>query len=284
MKLIQFGAPGNEKPGLCDESNQRYDLSRFFDRWDGDFFASGGIEKLREVWQREQGGLPLVAENARWGPPIARPGKIVCIGLNYSDHAAESNMKIPDEPIVFLKGANTMVGPFDDVLIPRSSSKTDWEIELGVLVGKTARYLQSEAAAEECIAGYGISHDVSEREFQLERGGQWTKGKSCDTFNPFGPWLATPDEVPDPHNLHMELSVNGVRRQTGSTRTMIFRVPTLIHYLSHFMTLEPGDLISTGTPPGVGLGMKPQSFLKPGDEVVLTIQHLGHQRQQMCAA
>lgn len=284
MRLIQFGRLGQEEPGICNREGQRFDLSAYFDRWDSNFFANDGLAKLAELCKEKGSQFPLVTAGERWGSPIARPGKIVCIGLNYSDHAAESSMPIPAEPIVFLKGSNTMVGPFDDVQIPRGSKKTDWEIELGVVIGSEARYLESEEQAIRCIAGYGISHDVSEREFQLERGGQWTKGKSCDTFNPFGPWLATREEISDPHALAMELSVNGQRRQSGSTATMIFTVPTLIYYLSQFMTLEPGDLISTGTPPGVGLGMKPPTYLTHGDEVELRIEGLGCQRQRVIAS
>jgi 2-keto-4-pentenoate hydratase/2-oxohepta-3-ene-1,7-dioic acid hydratase in catechol pathway len=284
MKLIQFGGIGNEKPGLCDSNGRRFDLSGYFSSYDSKFFAVDGLARLRAIWQQHGETLPLVPENARWAAPIARPGKIVAIGLNYSDHAAEAGMPIPSEPILFLKASNTLSGPFDDVLIPRGSAKTDWEIELGVVIGAEARYLQSEAEAEACIAGYSLSHDVSEREFQLERGGQWTKGKSCDTFNPLGPWLATSDEIADPHALAMHLSVNGEPRQSGTTATMIFRVPFLIHYLSQFMTLEPGDLISTGTPPGVGLGMKPPKYLKAGDVVELSITGLGCQRQRFVDA
>ena len=220
----------------------------------------------------------------RWGAPIGRPRKIVCIGLNFHDHARESGMEIPKEPILFLKGTNTVVGPNDDLLIPRRSQKTDWEVELGVVIGKAARYLGSREEAAGCIAGYCISHDVSEREFQLERGGQWSKGKSCDTFNPLGPWLATPDDVPGVMNASMKLWVNGELRQNGSTGTMIFGPSQLIHYISQFMTLEPGDLISTGTPPGVGLGMKPPRYLKAGDVLELDIDGLGRQRQRCVQA
>jgi 2-keto-4-pentenoate hydratase/2-oxohepta-3-ene-1,7-dioic acid hydratase in catechol pathway len=210
---------------------------------------------------------------------LCRPGKIVCIGLNYSDHARESGMPIPSEPIIFLKAPNTVVGPNDDVWIPRGSLKTDWEIELAVVIGREARYLDSAEAARSSIAGYTICHDVSERGFQLERGGQWTKGKSCDTFSPLGPYLLTADELPDPQGLAMRLAVNGVQRQSGTTATMIFGCDTLVHYLSQFMTLEPGDVISTGTPPGVGLGMKPPTYLRPGDVVELEIEKLGFQCQ-----
>lgn len=283
MRLIQFGERGKEKPGICDASGRRLDLSAHFSRWDSAFFAHEGIARLREVLTNSSKNLPIVPESERWGAPIARPGKIICIGLNYSDHAAEAGMPIPTEPIVFLKASNTLVGPYDDIEIPRKSTKTDWEIELGVVIGAEARYLTSETEASRCIAGYGISHDVSEREFQMERGGQWTKGKSCDTFNPFGPWLVTTDEIRDPHNLRMELFVNGQMMQNGTTQTMIFRVPFLVHYLSQFMTLEPGDLISSGTPPGVGLGMKPPTYLKVNDEVALQIEGLGRQ-QQRCVA
>jgi 2-keto-4-pentenoate hydratase/2-oxohepta-3-ene-1,7-dioic acid hydratase in catechol pathway len=203
----------------------------------------------------------------------------VCIGLNYRDHAAESGMAIPSEPVVFLKASNTVVGPYDDVLIPRGATKPDWEVELGIVIGREARYLNRVEDALPCIAGYCISHDVSERAFQLERGGQWTKGKSCDTFNPLGPWLVTADEVGNPQALDMSLTVNGVSRQRGTTRTMIFTVDVIVHYLSQFMTLEPGDVISTGTPPGVGMGMKPPVWLQPNDVVELAITHLGTQRQ-----
>jgi 2-keto-4-pentenoate hydratase/2-oxohepta-3-ene-1,7-dioic acid hydratase in catechol pathway len=220
----------------------------------------------------------------RTGSPIARPGKVICIGLNYSDHARETGAAIPAEPILFMKAANTVVGPFDDVQIPRGSEKTDWEVELGVVIGQTARYLDSPGDARACIAGYVLSHDVSERAYQLERGGQWTKGKSCDTFNPLGPFLLTADELADPCHLAMSLKVNGVQRQTGNTSTMIFDPFTLLHYISNFMTLEPGDLISTGTPPGVGLGMKPPQYLKAGDIVELEIERLGSQSQRCVEA
>jgi 2-keto-4-pentenoate hydratase/2-oxohepta-3-ene-1,7-dioic acid hydratase in catechol pathway len=223
--------------------------------------------------------LPRIGSEVRIGAPIARPGKILCVGLNYSDHAAESNMPIPTEPILFMKASNTIIGPYDNIEIPRGSEKTDWEVELGVVIGRKVRYLDTPAHAHEHIAGYVLSHDVSERAFQLERGGQWTKGKSCDTFNPLGPFLATPEEIPAVGNLSMSLSVNGQQRQHGNTATMIFDVPFLVHYISQFMTLEPGDLISTGTPPGVGLGMKPPQYLRTGDIVELQIEGLGAQRQ-----
>ena len=212
---------------------------------------------------------------------MVRPGKVICIGLNYSDHAKESGMEVPDEPIIFQKAANTVVGPYDPILIPRQSTKTDWEVELGVIIGKDTRYLENVEQAADAIAGYCIANDVSERAFQIERCGQWTKGKSCDNFNPLGPFLLTQGKIPDVNNLAMTLEVNGQRRQTGNTKMMVFDVFFLVHYLSQFMTLEAGDLISTGTPPGVGMGMKPPQYLKEGDNVSLTIEHLG-QQQQTC--
>lgn len=277
MKLIRFGEPGKEKPGILDGNGKRKDLSSAFKDWDREFFRKNGLGELRDM--KNISSLPDVAEKVRWGACVARPGKVLCIGLNYSDHAAESGMPVPAEPIVFQKGANTVVGPYDSVLIPRKSKKTDWEVELGVVIGKDARYLSSLEEAKEYIAGYCTSHDVSEREFQLERGGQWTKGKSCDNFNPLGPFLATPDEIADPHNLSMSLQVNGKSMQKGNTGTMVFNCYFLIHYLSQFMTLEAGDVISTGTPPGVGMGKKPQQFLKEGDVVELSVEGLGSQKQ-----
>jgi 2-keto-4-pentenoate hydratase/2-oxohepta-3-ene-1,7-dioic acid hydratase in catechol pathway len=248
------------------------------------FFGSAGLDRLDEIVKRDISALPLVPESERWAAPVARPAKVICIGLNYSDHAAESGMPIPPEPIVFMKASNTVVGPYDDVLIPRGGEKTDWEIELGVVIGKEARYLASPADASAHIAGYCLTHDVSERAFQLEHNGQWTKGKSCDTFNPLGPWLSTPDEISNPDALKMKLWVNGELRQNGSTDKMIFNCAFLVHYLSQFMTLEPGDLISTGTPPGVGLGMKPPKYLKAGDVVELEMEHLGRQKQRCVPA
>ncbi len=280
MRLIRFGAAGEEKPGIISADGKRRNLSAHFTNWDFAFFNDSGLERLSKfVSTHAQESFPVVDEGVRWGPPVARPGKIICIGLNYSDHAKESGMPIPTEPIVFMKAANTLVGPYDELLIPRNSKKTDWEVELGVVIGSTARYLGSLKEAESCVGGYVLTHDVSEREFQLERGGQWTKGKSCDTFNPLGPWLATPEEIKNVGDLPMTLSVNGEVRQKGNTSTMVFGVLELIRYLSQFMTLEPGDLISTGTPPGVGLGMKPPQFLKAGDVVELEIAGLGKQRQ-----
>lgn len=282
MRLVRFGPTGNEKPGVMDAEGRRRDLSAHFSDWDRRFLGSGDVERVKEILQ-DVASLPVVGESERWAAPVARPGKVICIGLNYSDHAAESGMPIPAEPIVFLKASNTVVGPYDELRIPRGSEKTDWEVELGVVIGREARYLASVDAAQHHIAGYCLSHDVSERAFQLERGGQWTKGKSCDTFNPLGPWLTTPEEIADVNALAMQLWVNGELRQNGSTAKMIFNPAFLVHYLSQFMTLEPGDLISTGTPPGVGLGMKPPQYLKVGDRVELEIEPLGRQKQ-ICVA
>jgi len=280
MRLIRFGAEGQEKPGIMGSDNRRLDLSAQFRDWDREFFESGGIARIGLLLQSQsERSFPEVPSSERWGAPIARPGKVICIGLNYSDHAKESGMPIPAEPVVFMKAANTVVGPFDPILIPRQSKKTDWEVELGVVIGKTSRYLANAQDAMEVVGGYCVSHDVSEREFQLERGGQWTKGKSCDNFNPLGPWLMTRDEIPNPQSLRMGLRVNGEVRQTGETSTMVFGVAEIVRYLSQFMTLEAGDLISTGTPPGVGLGMKPPTYLKAGDIVELEIEHLGSQKQ-----
>lgn len=284
MRLARFGEAGAERPGVMTDAEERLDLSSHFTDWDSRFFGGDGLDALAEVLRAEGERLPRVAANVRVGAPVARPGKVVCVGLNYSDHAAESGMPIPTEPILFMKAANTVVGPYDDVELPRGSSKVDWEVELGVVIGRKARYLEDVSQAKDHIAGYVLSHDVSERGFQLERGGQWTKGKSCDTFNPLGPFLLTADALPDPHKLAMHLDVNGVARQRGNTATMIFDVFTLVHYISQFMTLEPGDLISTGTPPGVGLGMKPPVYLKEGDVVELAIEQLGTQRQRCVAA
>ncbi len=245
---------------------------------DGAFLASGGVARVRDALERDE--LPVVAaEGLRVGAPVARPGKIVCIGLNYSDHAAESGAEVPAEPVVFMKATNTMIGPYDEVLVPRNSLKTDWEVELAVIIGKRARYLGSREEAREVIAGYAVVNDVSEREFQLERGGQWDKGKSCETFNPLGPWLVTADEVPDPQNLAMRLSVNGEVRQDGVTKNMIFDVAEIVRYLSQFMVLDPGDVINTGTPAGVAMGMPGQPYLRAGDVMELEIEGLGRQRQ-----
>lgn len=278
MKLIRFGEPGSEKPGVIDEKNVRRDLSSAFRDWDRAFFNDNGIEKV-EAFLKLDINIPTVPENIRWGACIARPGKVICIGLNYSDHAAESGMPVPEQPIIFQKGSNTVVGPFDHIIIPRKSEKTDWEVELGVVIGKDALYLESAHDAKDYIAGYCVANDVSERAFQLEMGGQWTKGKSCDNFTPIDPFLLTANKIKDHKNLTMTLSVNGSRMQSGNTAKMVFDVNFIVHYLSQFMTLEAGDLILTGTPPGVGLGMKPQVYLKVGDVVELSVENLGVQKQ-----
>ncbi|MCF3108091.1 fumarylacetoacetate hydrolase family protein [Niabella sp. CC-SYL272] len=277
MKLIRFGEPGSEMPGILDGENVRRDLSSVYKDWNYSFFQDGGFETLLGV--ADYSRFPVVPQNARWASCIARPGKVLCIGLNYSDHAEESGMSIPQEPIVFQKAANTVVGPYDPILIPRNSEKTDWEIELGVVIGKNARYLDDICSVEAHIAGYCIVNDVSERAFQLERGGQWTKGKSCDNFSPTGPFLLTRDAISDLDDLSMSLRVNGKELQKGNTGKMIFNVNFIIHYLTQFMTLEAGDLILTGTPPGVGLGMTPARYLIPGDVVELSIDGLGMQKQ-----
>jgi 2-keto-4-pentenoate hydratase/2-oxohepta-3-ene-1,7-dioic acid hydratase in catechol pathway len=252
MKLLRIGEPGKEKPAVLLADGKIVDVSAHVTDYNGAFFEGGGVEKLKGVIK---GNLPAIDINGkRIGAPIARPWKVLGIGLNYVDHAKESNMPIPPEPIMFTKASNTVVGPYDTVLIPRNSKKTDWEVELGVVIGKTARYLADKESALSYVAGYCISNDVSEREFQIERGGSWDKGKGCETFYPLGPWLVTTDEIPDPQNLAMTLDVNGVRRQTGNTKTMIFNVKHLVWYLSQFMVLEAGDVITTGTPPGVGGG------------------------------
>lgn len=278
MKLIRFGQPGGERPGILDEEGLRRDLSGKFTDWNSEFFNNDGLEVLTQYLSTDPED-PVVGDEIRWAAPIARPGKVICIGLNYSDHAAESGMDIPKEPIVFQKGSNTVVGPFDPILIPRNSEKTDWEVELGVVIGKDARYLDEVAAAKDYIAGYTIVNDVSERAFQLERGGQWTKGKSCDNFTPTGPWLLTKDEVKNVGDLGLQLSVNGQVMQNGNTKNLIFGVYYIVHYLSQFMTLEAGDLILTGTPAGVGLGMKPPQYLETGDVVELSVTRLGEQKQ-----
>lgn len=277
MQLIRFGEVGNEKPGVLIDG-KRKDLSSKFRDWDRDFFHNNGLNKIKEIIKGPS-VWPDVQDDVRWASCVARPGKVICIGLNYSDHAKESGMPIPEEPIIFQKGANTVVGPYDNILIPRNSKKTDWEVELGIVIGKNASYLESAEDAKDYIAGYCISHDVSEREFQLEKGGQWTKGKSCDNFNPLGPFMATSDELPNINNLSMELLVNGKQMQKGNTSFMIFDCEYVVYYLSQFMTLEAGDIISTGTPPGVGLGMNPPQFLKEKDVVEVRIEGLGIQKQ-----
>jgi 2-keto-4-pentenoate hydratase/2-oxohepta-3-ene-1,7-dioic acid hydratase in catechol pathway len=271
---------GAERPAVLDESGAVRDVSGVVSDIDGGLFAGDGLDRVRTALAG--GALPVVDSGERIGPPVARPGKVVCIGLNYSDHAAETGAPLPAEPVVFFKASNTVVGPNDRVLVPRASVKTDWEVELAVVIGRTARYLDTHAEAMECVAGYAISNDVSEREFQLERGGQWDKGKSCETFNPLGPWLVTADEVPDPQALGLRLWVNGTPRQNGRTSDMVFGVAEIVRYLSRFMVLEPGDVINTGTPAGVALGLPdPKPYLREGDVVEVEIDGLGKQRQEV---
>lgn len=278
MKLMRVGAAGREVPAILDASGVIRDLSGHVRDIAGEAISPEGLANIARI---DLSTLPEVVPG-RIGACVTGTGKFICIGLNYSDHAAETGAAVPPEPVVFMKATSAIVGPDDDVLIPRGSEKTDWEVELGVVIGKTAKYV-SEAEAMEYVAGYCVTHDVSERAFQAERAGQWTKGKSCDTFGPTGPWLVTKDEVADPQNLGMWLKVNGETMQNGSTRTMVYGVAFLVSYLSQFMSLHPGDIISTGTPPGVGLGMKPPRFLKAGDVVELGIEGLGSQRQTFVA-
>jgi 2-keto-4-pentenoate hydratase/2-oxohepta-3-ene-1,7-dioic acid hydratase in catechol pathway len=275
MKLARVTAAGTEIPVLVGDDGVRRDLSEHIGDIDGTFLASGGLDRIRAL---DPGALPAV-ESETFSSCIARPGLLMCVGLNYADHARETGFNIPSEPVLFQKATNTVVGPYHPIIIPKGSVKTDWEVELGVVVGSTARYLEDEAAGWNAIAGYAISNDVSEREFQLEQGGQWTKGKSCESFNPLGPWFVSADEITDPMKLAMRTTVNDEIMQDGSTRTMIFSPGHLVWYLSQFMVLEPGDLINTGTPPGVGLGMDPPQFLKAGDVVEISIEGLGRQRQ-----
>jgi len=277
MKLLRFGDPGVEKPGIMVDG-QIIDVSTFTNDFDERFFESDGIDRLRNWYQTNQDSLPRVNANARLGAPFARPSKIICVGLNYTKHALESKMPIPKEPIIFFKSTTALCGPNENVIIPKNSVKTDWEVELAVVIGKKAQYV-SEADAMDRIAGFCLHNDYSEREFQLERNGQWVKGKSCDTFAPMGPYLVTPDETGDYNNLHMWLRVNGQMMQDNNTDDMIFEVPALVSYISQFMTLLPGDVISTGTPAGVGLGFNPPVYLKPGDIVELGIEKLGTQKQ-----
>ncbi|MDB5020944.1 MAG: ureidoglycolate lyase [Pedobacter sp.] len=277
MKLIRWGAIGSEKPGVI-VNDQWFDTSALGGDYNEAFFENNGLERLEEFVKANQGKLIEIDRNERIGSPICRPSKIVCIGLNYSDHARETNADIPAEPIIFMKSTTSMVGPFDNIVIPRNSVKTDWEVELAVVIGKKASYVE-EAEALDYVAGYVLHNDVSEREFQLERGGTWDKGKGCDTFAPIGPFLATSDELGDVDNLRLWLTVNGQKMQDGNTANFIFKVPFLVSYVSQFMTLLPGDVISTGTPAGVGLGFKPPVYLKEGDVVELGIDGLGSAKQ-----
>lgn len=279
MKLIRFGKEGQEKTGIhLDGKN--YDLSAFIKDYDESFFEQNGLEKLKGIVNEEK--LPLINEGQRIGSPIARPSKILCIGLNYAKHAKETGAAIPTEPILFMKSTSSLTGPFDNIIIPKNSEKTDWEVELGVVIGKKASYV-SEEDAMDYVAGYVLHNDVSERAFQLERGGTWDKGKGCDSFAPLGPWLVTKDEIQNPHRLRLWLSLNGKMMQDSNTDDLIFNIPQLISYSSQFMTLLPGDVISTGTPAGVGLGFSPNIYLKPGDVVELGIDGLGSSKQTVVA-
>ena len=279
MKLLRYGPKGQEKPGLVDASGAIRDLSGEVDDIAGEALTPAGLARLGAI---DAGSLPKVSGTPRIGPCVGRVGKFVCVGLNYADHAEESGLEVPPEPVLFMKATSSICGPNDDVIIPKGSKKTDWEVELGIVIGAEARYVD-EAQAMDHVAGYCVINDVSERAFQIERSGQWVKGKSADTFGPIGPWLVTRDEVADPQDLKMFLEVDGHRYQDGSTKTMVFGVAHLVSYISQFMSLQPGDVISTGTPPGVGLGLKPQVYLKPGQTMRLGIEGLGEQVQRTVA-
>lgn len=279
MKLVRYGRPGKEKPGLIDADQKLRDLSAIIPDINAAILSPAGLARLAKI---KPAKLPLVRGKPRFGVPIAQVSKFIAIGLNYADHAAESGMPIPKEPVVFMKAVSCLSGANDDVMLPKGSTKVDWEVELGIIIGSRASYV-SEKNALDYVAGYCIVNDVSERAFQLERGSQWDKGKGCDTFGPVGPWLVTRDEVPNPHKLAMWLDIDGERMQSGSTRTMIFSVAKIVSYLSRFMTLMPGDIITTGTPPGVGMGMQPQRFLVKGETMRLGIEGLGEQQQRVVA-
>jgi len=284
MYLMRIGAAGSEKPVARISDSHYVDLSDVVKDFNEEFFGMGGIDQIRGVVsERTASGQTHAFAGERIGAPFARPHQILCIGLNFTDHAAESGQAVPDEPILFTKSPNTLIGPNDDVRIPRGSTKPDWEVELGIVIGRRTSYLDTAEDARDAIAGFCVVNDVSERAFQLERGGQWSKGKSAETFNPAGPWLVTPDEIDDVQNLGMWLDVNGTRRQTGSTSKMVFDPYFIVHYLSQFLVLEPGDLINTGTPPGVGMGFTPPIWLQPGDVMELGIEGLGLQRQGVLA-
>ncbi|MFO1049095.1 MAG: fumarylacetoacetate hydrolase family protein [Geminicoccaceae bacterium] len=280
MKLLRYGAKGQERPGLLDDAGRIHSLADVVDDISGDALSDAGLDRLRAL---NPSRLPVVEGETRLGPCVGGIGKFICIGLNYADHAAESGLKVPPEPVIFMKATSAVCGPNDPVEIPRGSEKTDWEVELGVVIGTGGRYI-AEADALAHVAGYCVVNDVSERAFQAERSGQWTKGKSHDTFGPIGPWLVTRDEIPDPQDLPMWLEVDGHRYQDGSTRTMVYKVPFVVSYLSQFMSLQAGDIISTGTPPGVGMGQKPPLYLRPGQTMRLGIQGLGEQTQRTIAA
>ena len=279
MKLLRFGPPGVEKPGILDTNGTIRDLSSVVGDIAGDTLSDAGSAAIAAV---DLSALPAIAADTRLGPCVAGTGKFICIGLNYADHAAESGLDVPPEPVIFMKATSAICGPNDPIVIPRGSEKTDWEVELAVIIGKRAKYV-SEANALDHVAGYCVTNDVSERAFQIERAGQWTKGKSCDNYGQIGPWLVTRDEVADPQNLSMWLTVNGKTMQNGSTKTMVYGVAHVVSYLSRFMSLQPGDVISTGTPPGVGMGQNPQRYLRPGDVVELGVEGLGKQRQDVIA-
>ncbi|MDF3983180.1 fumarylacetoacetate hydrolase family protein [Luteibacter sp. PPL201] len=279
MKLARYGAPGHEKPGLIDGDGRLRDLSGVVPDLTGDVLGNTGLRRLAAI---DPASLPLVEGEPRYGAPVSGIGKMLCVGMNYADHAAETGAPVPEQPVLFMKATTAIGGPNDTVVIPRGSVKTDWEVELGVIIGDVTREVSVEQALEH-VAGYAVINDLSERAFQLEHGGQWVKGKSCDTFGPIGPWLVTRDEVPEPQDLSLWLEVNGHRYQSGNTRTMVFGVAALVSYISRYMTLMPGDVISTGTPAGVGLGLKPPTYLKPGDVIELGIDGLGRQRQQVVA-
>jgi 2,4-didehydro-3-deoxy-L-rhamnonate hydrolase len=282
MKLIRFGAIGNEKPGIQLENGTRRDVSAFGSDYNEDFFGTDGIERLTEWLKANQENCPLVAASVRLGAPLTRPSKIVCVGLNYAKHAAEARMEIPKEPVLFFKSTTALIGPNDDVIMPKGSTKTDWEVELAIVIGKKASYVE-EANAFDHIAGYVLHNDVSERAFQIERSGQWCKGKGCDTFAPVGPFIATKDEIPDPNHLNLWLKLNGEIMQNSSTSDFIFNVQKVVSHISQFMTLLPGDIISTGTPFGVGLGLNPPMYLKEGDVMELGIDGLGTSTQNVKA-
>jgi 2,4-diketo-3-deoxy-L-fuconate hydrolase len=282
MKLIRFGDRGHEKPGLLLSDGTRVDVSGSGLDYDESFFAADSLSRLQQWFAKDGSRAPRVNPSVRWGAPICRPSKIVCIGLNYIDHAREAGLAVPDEPVIFMKATSSLAGPNDPVVIPKGSTKLDWEVELAFIIGKEARYVSKDSANEH-VAGYALHNDYSERAFQLERAGQWVKGKSADTFAPLGPFVATPDEIEDPRKLTMWLKVNGTIRQKGTTANMIFDVPALLSYVSQFMTLLPGDVVSTGTPPGVGLGMNPPKYLAAGDVVELGIEKLGESQQKVVA-
>jgi 2-keto-4-pentenoate hydratase/2-oxohepta-3-ene-1,7-dioic acid hydratase in catechol pathway len=282
MKLIRFGALGKEKPGVQLQEGTRLDVSQFIQDYDEAFFGTGGIEKLKVWLEKNRDHCPKVPDTVRLGAPMARPSKIICVGLNYAKHAEESGMEPPKEPVLFFKASSAIVGPYDDIRLPKGSTKTDWEVELAIVIGKKASYV-SESEALTHVAGYVLHNDVSERAFQIERSGQWVKGKSCDTFAPLGPYIATADEIKDPNNLRLWLKLNGKRVQDSSTSDFIFNIQQVISYISQFMTLLPGDIISTGTPSGVGLGFDPPTYLTPGDEVELGVEGLGVSKQKVVA-